>query len=128
MNPKILVLRIQNLLKTHSKTQKPQPSQLQFGVLRLDLVQYEVYLNDNLIDIAQSDFKLLAYLAQYADQILSRDQIYKAVKGIEYNGYDRAIDTQISHLRKILGDTANNPTTIKTIWDKGYIFCSNAWN
>jgi len=41
---------------------------------------------------------------------------------------DRTIDVRISQLRKKLLDNSENPTRIKTIWGKGYLFVANAWS
>jgi len=44
------------------------------------------------------------------------------MRGIDYNGLDRSIDVRISKLRRKLGDDADAPARIKTIWGKGYLF------
>ncbi len=125
VNPDILLLRANKLLTMTSVDSNKKV--LNYGNLKLDLVKFEVFLSSIQIDISQSDFKLLAYLAENADKIMSREQIYTDIKGIEYNGLDRSIDNKISHLRKILGDDPKKPERIRTVWGKGYLFCSDAW-
>lgn len=127
IKPDILLLRIKRLLSLSNQKETSINQKLQFGQLIIDLVKYEAFLNHKLIELSQSDFKLSSYLAQNKDCIVSRNDLYLAVKGVEYDGIDRAIDTKISYLRKILGDDAQNPRRIKTIWGKGYLFVSDAW-
>jgi two-component system OmpR family response regulator/two-component system response regulator RstA len=50
------------------------------------------------------------------------------LRGIDYDGFDRSIDIIVSWLRKKLGDDANNPYRIKTIWGKGYLLVADAWS
>jgi len=45
----------------------------------------------------------------------------------DYDGLDRMLDIRISRLRKKLGDDAENPERIKTIWGQGYLFVPDAW-
>jgi DNA-binding response OmpR family regulator len=62
------------------------------------------------------DVLLLKISSEYADPVLTRDEIYRKVKGIPYDGIDRAIDTKISHLWRKLGDNVKSAYNIKTIW------------
>jgi len=48
--------------------------------------------------------------------------------GREYDGFDRSVDVRISRLRKKLFDNPQSPFRIMTIWGKGYLFCSTAWD
>ena len=66
-------------------------------------------------------------LASNAGTILSRDDIQSKLRGIEHDGLDRSIDMRISRLRKSLGDDAENPTRIKTVRAKGYLFSRTDW-
>ena len=66
-------------------------------------------------------------LAQHAGKILSRDEIFRRLRGIEYDGIDRSIDGRISKLRRKLADSATTPTRIKTVWGKGYLLVPDAW-
>ncbi|MFT5693877.1 MAG: DNA-binding response OmpR family regulator [Oceanicoccus sp.] len=66
-------------------------------------------------------------MASNAGSILSRSQLFKLTRGIDYNGLDRSVDVRISHLRKKLYDNLDTPFRIKTIWGKGYLFIEDAW-
>lgn len=71
---------------------------------------------------------MLWLLAENAGKILSRDQIFTHLRGIEYDGLDRMVDVRISHLRKKLQDHTEQPKRLKTVWGKGYLFVADAWD
>ena len=56
------------------------------------------------------------------------EYLFNQIYNREYDGLDRTIDVRISQLRKKLLDNSENPTRIKTIWGKGYLFVANAWS
>src|SRR3990167_8282127 len=65
---------------------------------------------------------LLWLLASNAGRILSREDIFERLRGIEYDGQDRSIDVRISRIRPKIGDDPENPKRIKTVRSKGYLF------
>lgn len=78
-------------------------------------------LNDDEIELTSREFDLLWYMAQNVGTTLDRDQLYQAIFGIEYNGYDRSIDMYVSRLRGKLV-TSTNDQMIKTVRGRGYLF------
>ena len=85
-------------------------------------------LHDQPVAISSNEFDLLWYLAQSAGQVVSRAELFNQLSGIDYDGFDRRVDIIVSRLRKKLGDDANNPCRIKTVWGKGYLFVADAWS
>ena len=69
----------------------------------------------------------LLLLARNAGHVLSREDIFRNLRGIEYDGMDRSVDGRISKLRRKLEDSATEPTRIKTVWGKGYLLVPDAW-
>ena len=70
---------------------------------------------------------MLHLLASHAGKILSREDIFQHLRGIDYDGLDRSIDGRVSKLRRKLNDSATNPTRLKTVWGKGYLLVPDAW-
>ena len=101
---------------------------LNFGQLAIYLSKRQVVLNSEKIALTTSEFDLLALLASHAEEILSRDFIYKTLRGIEYDGMDRTIDTKVANLRKKLGDNASMSTRIITVRGQGYLFVPDSWD
>lgn len=75
----------------------------------------EVYLSSQ-------EFELLWILMSNAGNVVERNQLVEALRGFEFDGFDRSIDLRISRLRRKLGDAPANAALIKTIRGKGYLF------
>lgn len=135
VQPRLLLARIHALLrrvKTPDELEQADhitesDTLLAFDSLRINLASREVRLADHLIDLTTNEFDLLCFLAQNAGEILYRDRILSTVRGIEYDGLDRWVDIRVSRLRQKLGDDAEHPQRIKTVWGKGYLFVKDAW-
>lgn len=97
-------------------------TKLVFGNLVIDKDNRAVLIDNRPVDLTTAEFDLLWLLASHAGQILSRDDILNALRGIEFDGLDRSIDARISRLRRRLGDDLENPRFIKTVRAKGYLF------
>lgn len=127
VEPRILVARINALLRRSYSHSHEQQEDLVFGSLSINKRARRVDLNGSDITLTSHEFDLLYILAQNAGQVVERDAIYRNLIGREYDGLDRSADVRISRLRKKLGDNAQNPFRIKTIWGKGFFFVPDAW-
>lgn len=126
IDPSVLLARIKALQRRSQP--KIALKALDFGVLHIDLVSHKVILANAEILLKPLEFELLVFLAKNADHVVNRESIMQALRGISYDGIDRTIDLRISYLRKKLNDNIAEPYRIKTIWAKGYLFLSTAWN
>ena len=95
---------------------------LAFGRLVIDNAMREAWLDGTTIELTSAEFDLLWLLAANAGRILSREEIFNALRGIEYDGQDRSIDVRISRIRPKIGDDPMHPRLIKTVRSKGYLF------
>ena len=129
VRPRALLARIKAALRQNNEPNKPQVSQsvIQVGALSINTESRNVTLNEQDINISSAEYLLLHYLASNAGQVVSRDAVFKATKGREYDGLDRSVDVLISALRKKFNDDPQNPQKIKTIWGRGYLLVSTAW-
>ncbi|WP_193074883.1 response regulator transcription factor [Pseudomonas sp. FME51] len=123
VRPQVLLARIRALLR-RAEAEAPQlpVTRLTFGALVIDSVRREAWLNSELIDLTGAEFDLLWLLASNAGRILSREETFVALRGIEYDGQDRSIDVRISRIRPKIGDDPDMPRLIKTVRSKGYLF------
>jgi len=101
---------------------------LKFGALRIVKGERNAYLSEQSLDLTSSEFDLLWLLAHHPEVILSREMLLKSLRGIEYDGTDRSIDTRIVGLRKKLADSRTKPFRIITVRGKGYMFAPDAWD
>lgn len=125
-NPRELLARIKSVLRrTHSFPPRSGPAEtnkLSFGKWTFDIAQREVIGKDNVaIPLSTAEFYLLSAFLDHPKRVLSRDQLLDITAGRNAKVFDRAIDNQVSRLRKKLEDDAKNPTLIKTVWGGGYI-------
>ena len=128
IEPPVLLARLRALLRrARPAAARPAEEELRFGKLVIDLASRQVRLGDEEIDLTTHEFELLCLLAKNAGTVLSRDAIYNSLRRIEYDGMDRTVDVRISRLRRKLGDNAEQPARIRTIWGKGYLFVASAW-
>jgi DNA-binding response OmpR family regulator len=141
VDPIVLLARLRALLRrasaplaeaaggapAESADTQPGPD-IRLGGLLVSERTRTVTLDGAAVSMTTQEFELLALLARRAGQIVSRNLVLRAVRGIDYNGLDRSTDARISRLRRKLGDDADNPARIKTIWGKGYLLVPDAWS
>src|SRR5712671_197793 len=127
VEPRVLLARIGALLR---RSKPPLPTlgkTLAFGRLLINIVSRAVKWDGRPITLSRNEFDLLVHLASHAGEIQSREMLFKSLYNRDYDGLDRMLDIRISRLRKKLGDDAENPERIKTIWGQGYLFVPDAW-
>jgi two-component system response regulator RstA len=121
VQPRVLLARIRALLRRTEKVEEGQ-QRLDFGELVIDNGARAVLLHEEPVEFTSAEYDLLWLLASNAGKILSREDIFERLRGIEYDGQDRSIDVRISRIRPKIGDDPENPRRIKTVRSKGYLF------
>jgi two-component system, OmpR family, response regulator RstA len=128
VHPRVLLARIHALLRRSeaSEAAAREQQRLSFGLLTVDNALREAWLNERSIDLTSAEFDLLWLLVANAGRILSREEIFTALRGVGYDGQDRSIDVRISRIRPRIGDDPVHPRLIKTVRTKGYLFVPEA--
>jgi two-component system OmpR family response regulator len=75
-----------------------------------------------MVHLSSGEFALLRTFVERAQRVLTRDQLLDMARGPESDAFDRAIDVQISRLRRKLEDGAPGQNLIRTIRNEGYMF------
>lgn len=133
VQPRLLLARIKALLRRAPAAgqvedeDEGEAAELSFGSFRISQSTRSAHLGDEAIELTTAEFDLLWLLARHAGSILSRDDLLQQLRGIGFDGLDRSIDARISRLRRKLGDDPENPTRIKTVRGKGYLFSKHDW-
>ncbi|WP_442855125.1 response regulator [Colwellia sp. TT2012] len=127
VRPRALLARINRQLSHRNKAEINPNSELIFGELTINQAAKRVVYQGKEVDLSTSLFAFLTYLAQHAGSVVDRDSVFKALKKREYDGQDRRFDVMLSTLRKLFNDDPQKPKKFKTIWGKGYLFVSDAW-
>jgi two-component system OmpR family response regulator len=131
-NPRELLARIRTVLRrgaragTASAGETPRPRadmRLRFDGWTLDPMARTLLDPDGvLIHLSDGEFRLLLALAEHPRRILSRDQLLDYSRGGDSESYDRAVDVQMSRLRRKLGAGAGDSELIRTVRGEGYLF------
>lgn len=96
---------------------------INFDGYSLDLGARLLYAsNGDEIALTTAEFNLLAALLRFRGQVLSRDQLMNAIKGRDWESYDRAVDSLVSRLRKKLPAPKGRSHYIRTVHGVGYAF------
>lgn len=133
VHPRFLLSKINAMLRVVARSGSECVDRIQFGWngdepkkicfenIEINLSSRNVLLNSRSINLTTSQFDLLSYLARHAGQIISRDRLYRHLRGIDYDGLNRSIDLTIVRLREKIGDNGKDPRIIKSIRGEGYI-------
>lgn len=97
-------------------------ARLFFGRLIIDPAQVLVTKDDTPIELTQTEYDLLYYLAQEPGKVISRKELLEKVWGYFYMGETRNVDVCIRRLREKLEDDPSHPTIIVTRRGHGYVF------
>jgi len=90
-----------------------------FGPLVLDPLGHRATLAGSALDLSRREMDLLELLLQHPGRTFSREFLLERLWGADFDGLDRAVDTQIVRLRRKLGEIGD---CIETVWGVGYRF------
>lgn len=116
---KVFMARVDALIRRYRKM--TPPASLDYGDLKIDLVQRRVRLKENPIDLTPQEFSLLYVLAQAAGIALSRSELLRLAWPDAIDN-PRTIDTHVLSLRKKIEIDPQHPNLIQTVRNVGYRF------
>jgi len=90
-----------------------------FGDLVLDPQSHRASLGGTDLDLTRREMDLLELLLRHPGRTFSRDYLLERLWGSDFDGLDRAVDTQMVRLRRKLGDFGDS---IEAVWGVGYRF------
>lgn len=120
-SPGELLARIRAVLR-RVQEEKSQPDELNFGPLTINFPRKQAFYDNEAIELTQTEFKLLATMAQHPGQVFSRTELIHSALGYEYEGFKRTIDAHIKNLRKKIEPRSDDFNYIKTVYGAGYKF------
>ena len=127
--PRELVARIRSVLRRASKGAPAKAEEEQdflFDGWRLDPLKRKLTDPEGaVVTISSVEFRLLMALLEHPRQVLDRDRLLDMVQGREAHLFDRAVDNQISRLRRKIEVDSRNPTLIQTVWGGGYMLAAD---
>ena len=90
---------------------------IEVGELRVDVAGRTASVDGDMLDLTPKEFDLLHLLAEQPGRAYSREFLLQRIWGLEYDGFDRTVDTHIVRLRKKLGPLGDR---VATVWGVGY--------
>src|SRR5258708_15336394 len=125
-NPRELLARVRAVLRRRREPRggdETLDAACEFAGWRLDLVRHELRSPDGVVvNLSSGEFSLLRAFVERPQRVLTRDQLLEFARGPDSDAFDRAIDVQISRLRRKLDDGGGSHELIRTIRNEGYMF------
>ena len=125
-NPRELVARIQAVLRRKGAQAIGAPATEEhsviFGDCELNLATRQLTREGEVVSLTTGEFALLKVLVTHPRHPLSRDKLMELARGRDHDPFDRAIDVQVSRLRKLIEPDSSSPRFIQTVWGHGYVF------
>lgn len=121
VRPHVLLAHIQAQLRSAKEKKQALPKEVQVQDLVVDKASIKAAISDRPLDLTHAEFRLLLFFCERAGQTISRDELYENLRGIPFDGIDRAMDMQISVLRRKMADEKPPYKYIKTVRSKGYM-------
>ena len=123
-SPRELTARVRALLRRARSEEEPQADVLERagGRLVVDSSRRRATLDGALVDLTESEFRLLRTLARFPGRVYTRFELVDKVQGYQYEGYERTIDAHVKNLRRKLGEDARAPRLVLTVYGRGYAF------
>lgn len=110
----ILMARIESLARRTSPEVK-ENAELKLGPVNINLNQHQVTLENKVIQLTITEFRLLATLTRSKGSVLSRSELISSAIGPAVTVTPRTVDVHITALRKKLGDHANLISTVRAV-------------
>lgn len=119
--PKELLARVKAVLRRSDTKASNAEKEIVFPNLTINLSNYELKINGNIVEVPPKELELLYFLASNPNRVFTREQLLEEVWGFDYFGDSRTVDVHIKRLReKLEGVEAN--WQLKTVWGVGYKF------
>jgi DNA-binding response OmpR family regulator len=125
-NPRELVARIHAVLRRHGDRPTPgaptTEGRIAFGGHMLDLAARTLERDGDVQTLTTGEFSLIKVFVQHPRQPLAREKLMLLARGRDHEVFDRAIDVQVSRLRKLVEPDPAAPRYIQTVWGFGYVY------
>lgn len=120
-SPREVILRAQAILRRGRAAAPADPTvSLGGGLLVIDEVRREVLARGERIELTPTEWGLLTTLASTPGRVFSRYELINRVRGYEFEGYERVIDSHVKNLRRKLERDPHEPEIVQTVPGVGY--------
>ena len=121
-SPGEVMARVRAVLRRLTRDENTKKQVHTVGSLVIDLDNYEVKIDQNLVSLTKKEIEILWTLAKNKNKVFSRENLLNSLWGYDYFGDSRTVDSHIKRLRAKLDEFSHDTWDIKTIWGVGYKF------
>ena len=123
-SPKELVARVRAVFRRIDAAPE-RGDVIRAGEVTLDKRRMQASVGQQSIDLTSTEFELLATLASQPGRVFTRAQLLDAIRGVEVESFDRAIDAHVKNVRRKLEPDPRNPRYVLTVHGVGYKFADS---
>lgn len=116
----ILLAKVKAILKRCNTNQKIS-NITQCGPIKIDYNYRQVIVNQTPIKLKNMEFKLLSYLMENANKVISKEELFEKIWQSRFIE-EGTLTVHIRRLRQMIEEDPDSPKYIKTIWGVGYVF------
>ena len=119
-SPRELVARVQAVLR---RTRGGSSADvIRIADVVVDIPRLKVTRDNKSIELTTTEFQLLSAMARHPGRVFTRAQLLDAVRGVEVDAFERAIDAHIKNIRRKLERDSRKPRYVLTVYGVGYKF------
>ncbi len=119
-SPREVVARVRTVLRRSGGGGEPEQLVWSIGKLEVDARRHQARIEGEDLDLTPREFAVLRVFAAAPGKAFSRSELVGEAFGFDYDGMERTVDAHVRSLRKKLGDDADEPTYIETVYGVGY--------
>jgi DNA-binding response OmpR family regulator len=119
-SPQELVLRVQAILRRGGSVAGQGPASYGGGTLLIDEPRREVTVRGAGVDLTPTEWGILVALATVPGRVYSRYELINRIRGNEFEGQERTVDSHVKNLRGKVEEDPGNPRIVQTVLGRGY--------
>jgi DNA-binding response OmpR family regulator len=119
-SPRELILRVQAILRRGAPAAEQGITGYGGGVLVIDEPQRQVTVRGAAVEVTPTEWGILVALAAVPGRVYSRFELINRVRGYEFEGYERTVDSHVKNLRRKIEEDPASPQIVQTVLGGGY--------
>jgi DNA-binding response OmpR family regulator len=121
-SPRELLARVRTAMRRSPSMRAPLTETFKFGDVKVDFTKMELWRDESQVQLTSQEFKVLKFMIQNAERVLSREELLNFVWGYRNYPSTRTVDNHILRLRQKLEKDPANPLHFRTVHSSGYKF------
>ena len=120
-SPRELVLRVQAVLRrSQTSATSDAPAAFGDGALVIDEVRHDLIVRGEPVELTPTEWALLIALTGTPGRVFSRAELINRLRGYEFDGYERTVDSHVKNLRRKIELDPHEPVIVETVLGAGY--------